>query len=96
MYRFIDGRSTGKTSRLMLLAKETNGTIVCNNPRAMKEKAYAYGIVGIEFISYGEFLQLRGTDIGNYYIDELEAYIEYVQGMAGVRGRLRGYSISED
>ena len=96
MYRFIDGRSTGKTSRLMLLAKETNGTIVCSNPRAMKGKAYTYGIVGIDFISYDEFFQLRGADIGNYYIDELEAYIEYVQGMAGVRGRLRGYSISED
>jgi hypothetical protein len=32
MYRIIDGRGTGKTSRLMLLAKENNGVIVCANP----------------------------------------------------------------
>ncbi len=31
MYRIIDGRSSGKTSRLMLLAKETNAAIACSN-----------------------------------------------------------------
>ena len=39
MYRIIDKRSSGKTSRLMLLAKENNGIIVCRNPKAMEEKA---------------------------------------------------------
>ena len=29
MYRIIDNRSTGKTSRLMLLAKETGAATVC-------------------------------------------------------------------
>lgn len=38
MYRIIDGRGTGKTSRLMLLAKENNGVIVCANPQKMREK----------------------------------------------------------
>ena len=50
MYRIIDSRSSGKTSRLMLLAKETNSAIACYNPPAMRQKAYAYGITGIEFI----------------------------------------------
>ena len=35
MYRIIEGRGTGKTSRLMLLAKEADGVIVCSNPYAM-------------------------------------------------------------
>ena len=52
MYRIIDGRGSGKTSRLMLLAKENNAALVCSNPRAMEAKAHAYGIVGIDFMSY--------------------------------------------
>jgi hypothetical protein len=39
MYRIIEGRGTGKTSRLMLLAKKNNATFVCENPRAMEYKA---------------------------------------------------------
>lgn len=35
MYRIIDGRASGKTSRLLLLAKENNGIVVCANPSAM-------------------------------------------------------------
>jgi hypothetical protein len=35
MYRFIDQRSTGKTSRLMLIAKENNALFVCAHPEAM-------------------------------------------------------------
>ena len=50
MYRIIDTRSSGKTSRLMLLAKETGAKIACANPNAMRQKAYAYGITGIDFI----------------------------------------------
>ena len=51
MYRIVDGRGTGKTSRLMLLAKDIGATIVCSNPHAMEQKAHAYGITGINFIS---------------------------------------------
>ena len=39
MYRVLDGRGTGKTGRLMLLAKEVNGVLVCENPIAMRNKA---------------------------------------------------------
>ena len=96
MYRIIDGRGTGKTGRLMLLAKETNGTIICSNPRAMKEKAFSYGIVGVDFISYNDFLYGAGCEVGNYYIDELEEFLSYVQSAAKVRGKLYGYSLSEE
>ena len=39
MYRIIDGRGTGKTSRLMLLAKDTDSVIACANPYAFQQKA---------------------------------------------------------
>ena len=50
MYRIIEGRGTGKTSRLMLFAKENNAIFVCGNPDAMRYKAKAYGIDSVNFI----------------------------------------------
>ena len=78
MYRIIDDRSTGKTSRLMLLAKENNGVIVCSNPIKMREKAENYGIVGLEFISYKDFTEQAFDPFMNFYIDELEAFVKFV------------------
>ena len=72
MYRIIDGRGTGKTSRLMLLAKENNGIIVCSNPIKMAEKAEVYGIIGLTFVSYKQFMETPIDPFVNYYIDELE------------------------
>lgn len=73
-YRIIDNRSSGKTSRLMLLAKETNSAIICSNPYAMRQKALAYGIVGIDFISYQDFLD-GNYENPNVMIDEIETFI---------------------
>ena len=50
MYKIIDTRGTGKTSRLMLIAKENDALFVCANPASMRQKAYSYGIIGIDFI----------------------------------------------
>ena len=76
MIKIIDGRGTGKSSRLFLLAKENDGVIVCCCPEAMRNKAYAYGIVGIDFISYSDYLSLseeyEGRDI---YIDDLSRFL---------------------
>lgn len=96
MYRIIDERATGKTGRLMLLAKESNGVIVCNNPNAMRQKARAYGITGINFISYYDFVTGNGSNLENYYIDELEAFVSYMQRALGIMGTLSGYTISQE
>lgn len=96
MYRIIEGRGTGKTSRLMLLAKETNGTIVCSNPTAMEQKAKAYGIVGINFISYGDFLRSRGKELNSYYIDEVEMFISYVAAATAGHGTFNGYTLTNE
>ena len=96
MYRIIDGRGSGKTSRLMLIAKENNALFVCNNPSAMQQKAHAYGITGIEFISYYDFITIdkwRDTDPQiPVVIDEAEALMKYMNPYF----ELIGYSISED
>lgn len=92
MNRIIDGRSTGKTSRLMLLAKENNGIIVCHNPIALQEKGYAYGITGIDYLSYADFIDLMViTRIDRpVYIDELDNFLLLLNN------NIQGYSLSED
>lgn len=102
MYRVIDNRCAGKTGRLMLIAKETNATFVCANPRGMKQKAHAYGITGIDFISYEEAIDhMRNFDSRytadsrkqNIVIDELEVFAQMCLGM---NGTLVGYTLSNE
>ena len=102
MYRIIDGRGSGKTSRLMLLAKETGATLVCSNPRAMEAKAHAYGIVGIDFMSYTDAIDhMRNYDSQHtpenrrpaIVVDELE---DFVQCALGMNGPLIGYTLSNE
>ena len=91
MYRIIDNRGSGKTSRLMLLAKETGSKIACNNPQAMRQKAYAYGITGIDFIPYSDLFNGVIDSTDKVMIDELEVFIrEYIDG------QLTGYTLSKD
>ena len=89
MYRIIDSRSSGKTSRLMLLAKETNSAIACMNPLAMREKAYAYGITGLNIISYSQLF--NGEYEGNVMIDEIEEFVKQY-----IDCKLTGYSLSNE
>ena len=90
MWRIIDSRGSGKTSRLMLLAKETNSVIACMNPSAMRQKAYAYGITGIDFISYSDLFSGEYEET-NVMIDEMETFVANYIG-----GKLIGYSLSNE
>ena len=90
MYRIIDNRGTGKTSRLMLLAKETKSAIACMNPSAMRQKAYAYGITGINFISYSDLFNGEYEE-DNVMIDELEIFIQNY-----IDCKLTGYSLTNE
>lgn len=93
MYRIIDKRATGKTSRLMLLAKEMNVPIACMNPHTMAAKALSYGLTGINFISYSDLLDdySRGRR-GDILVDELESFARYV-----IKNyNLKGYTLSDE
>lgn len=92
MYRIIDGRGTGKTSRLLLLAKEQNGVIVCGDPDAMKYKAEkGYGIVGIDYYSYNAFLNgnLRGLK-KPIFIDEIDLLLKRIDN------NIQGYTLTNE
>ncbi len=96
MYRIIDKKCTGKTSRLLLLAKENNGIVVCKSPESMREKAYQYGITGIDFVSYYEYTDyLSGYGNNTFtnkpiFIDEIELFLQMFDN------NIQGYTISED
>ena len=92
MKRIVGNRSSGKTYKLMLDAKENNGTIICSNPNAMREKAKAYGLTGINFMGYYEFFKSPTEDLGAYYIDELELFARYMTN--NVLGNFTGYTLS--
>jgi hypothetical protein len=91
MYRIIDNRGSGKTSRLMLLAKETDAKIACSNPSAMRQKAYAYGITGIDFIPYSDLFNGATDPNDKIMIDELELFIKEF-----IDGQFVGYTLSKD
>lgn len=88
MIKIIDERGSGKTSRLMLVAKENNATFVCANPHAMEVKAKAYGLSDISFMSYHDFV--TSYNEGNYVIDEIDLFVKSIMG----DNELIGYSLT--
>ena len=91
MYRIIDTRGTGKTSRLMLIAKENNAIFVCKNPTSMRERAYSYGITGITFISYKDLMNDPAMAAKEkLVIDDLESFFCYLFPST------IGFTLSED
>lgn len=88
MYQIIDVRGSGKTGRLMLLAKENDGVLVCANPNAMTAKAHAYGLTGFDIISYYDYFEHNYEDGKAIFIDELDQYVKYLGN------NVSGYSLT--
>ena len=77
MKQIFDDRASGKTSRLILLAKEAGGIVVCRHPAAMTEKAIGYGITGVDFVSYQDYLNFILSNKKPVFIDELSCFWKY-------------------
>lgn len=56
MYHIIDKTGTGKTNKLIHIAKIENAPVICADPDKMRKRAYDYGITGVDYISYEEYL----------------------------------------
>lgn len=88
MTHIIDKNCSGKTSRLLLLAKENEGLIVCKDPERTKEKALAYGILGIDYMSYEQYFnEGSGKPV---YIDDIDTFLKYLDIY------ISGYTLTED
>ncbi len=93
MYRIIDNRSSGKTSRLMLIAKENDALFICSNPYAMEQKALAYGIVGLKFIDYANAVcYYEENKKLNAVVDDIEAFAKIFLA----HHNLIGYTLSNE
>lgn len=95
MRQIINGRGRGKTKQLMLFAKENNVVFVCRNPVAMREKAHAYGITGVDFVSYEDCLSNEYDEVipdHDFVIDELELFVKYM--MDTQKAKMVGYTLS--
>lgn len=88
MTHIIDKNCSGKTSRLLLLAKENKGVIVCKDPERMRDKAMSYDIKGIDYISYEDYFN-DGSD-KPVFIDELDSFLKYLDFY------ISGYTLTED
>jgi hypothetical protein len=81
MIRIVDGRGTGKTSRLLLLAKEYGGVVICSNPHAMKVKAESYGLTNIPCYSYDEYWSSSTDLMYNQdipiFVDEIDEFLKH-------------------
>ena len=84
MIKIIDKRGTGKTSRLLLVAKENDGIVVCRNENALRQKAIRYGITGVTFLSYGDYIDQVVDGVGEemdknkpIYIDEMSSFMKF-------------------
>ena len=78
MKRIIDEPCTNKTYKLLQYAKENDAMVVCSNVSSMRNKALSYNIVGIDFISYYDFIHF-GTEGKKYCIDELEDLVKFLR-----------------
>lgn len=89
MYRIIDSASTGKTSRLLLLAKENEGVVVCLNPIKLRQKAYSYGITGVSIISYEDYVNNNYSN-NKVFIDDVEDFLRFMNPC------VVGYTLNKD
>ena len=72
MFIISGGKGTGKTKALLERAKAENGVVVCAEPEAMRERAYSYGIVGLDIVGYSDVF-LTGKPV---YIHDINKFIE--------------------
>lgn len=86
MFIVSGGRGIGKTRTLLERVKSENAIIVCEDTIEMRERAYSYGITGLNIMSYKEFDTLEKVE-EPVYIHDINKYISY-----GNRN-VKGYSV---
>ena len=89
MFVVSGGRGTGKTKALLERVKSQNAILVCENTMEMRERAYGYGITGLNLMSYKDFNALEKVE-EPVYIHDINKYISY-----GNRN-VKGYSVCNE
>jgi hypothetical protein len=91
MFIISGGKGTGKTRALIEKVKAENGVLVCNSPEAMRDRAYSYGITGLDLISYSDFYNGNAEEYGKpVFIHDINSLIKYYSH------EIKGYSICNE
>ena len=81
MDKIIGGQGTGKTRELIEIAHQKNAVIVCETPARMVEKIHGYGYVGVQCISYEDYIAVRTDNAQTskkYVVDDIEAFLYFI------------------
>ena len=79
MFIISGGRGTGKTKVLLQKAADDGATIACADPAAMRERAHAYGIVGLNIIAHEDVAIFKAAypdKADSLYIHDLKKFLE--------------------
>lgn len=78
MFIVSGGRGIGKTKTLIERVKAEDGIIVCEDTIAIRERAYGYGITGLNIMTYDELYECK---VDRYdkpiYIHDINEFIKY-------------------
>lgn len=78
MFVVSGGRGIGKTKTLLERVKAEDGIIVCDDTIEMRERAYGYGITGLNIMTYDELYECK---VDRYdkpiYIHDINEFIKY-------------------
>jgi hypothetical protein len=91
MFILSGGHGIGKTRTLLERVKAEDGIIVCDNTIEMRERAYSYGITGLNILSYDELYECKVDRYDkNIYIHDINKFIKYSFP------EVKGYSVCLD
>ena len=91
MFIVSGGRGTGKTKALLERVKSEDAIIVCDDVIAMRERAYVYGIVGLNIISYEEYCRTPSEQL------DKDVYIHNVNNLLKrINPNTKGYSVCNE
>jgi hypothetical protein len=80
MFIISGGKGTGKTRALLEKAKMEDCIIACADPDTMRERAYRYGIVGLDIVSYDN-IDITDKPV---YIHDINKFI--TRSLPGAKG----------
>lgn len=79
MIKIIGKRGSGKTTRLLKIANESNAMILTANSRALREKAKNLGYSrDLEIIGFGDLERDNYSFNKNVLVDDIEAILQYL------------------
>lgn len=91
MFIVSGGRGTGKTKALLERVKAEDAIIVCKDTIEMRERAYMYGITGLNIINYEEYCRTSSEQLGkNVYIHNVNDLLKIINP------NTKGYSVCNE